>query len=46
MVFTFVYHRCYIRMRGGFPKELWELRGPIFGNAILLVFITTIVGGF
>lgn len=30
-----------------FPKkELWELRGPIFGNAILLVFITTIVGGF
>ncbi|CAM4343010.1 Na+/H+ antiporter [Weissella hellenica] len=30
-----------------FPKkELWELRGPIFGNAILLVFITTIIGGF
>ncbi len=30
-----------------FPKkELWELRGPIFGNAILLVFITTVVGGF
>ncbi|GAK31443.1 Na(+)/H(+) antiporter [Weissella oryzae SG25] len=30
-----------------FPKkELWELRGPIFGNAILLVFITTIVGGY
>ncbi|TYC47963.1 Na+/H+ antiporter [Weissella muntiaci] len=30
-----------------FPKkELWELRGPIFGNAILLVFITTILGGY
>ncbi|POG98018.1 sodium:proton antiporter [Fructilactobacillus lindneri] len=30
-----------------FPKkELWELRGPIFENAILLVFITTIIGGF
>lgn len=30
-----------------FPKkELWELRGAIFGNAILLVFITTILGGF
>ncbi|QBO37443.1 Na+/H+ antiporter [Periweissella cryptocerci] len=29
-----------------FPKrELWELRGPIFGNAIFLVFITTFVGG-
>jgi len=30
-----------------FPKqELWKLRGPIFANAILLVFITTIAGGF
>lgn len=30
-----------------FPrKELWRLRGPIFGNAILLVFLTTILGGF
>ncbi|WP_195318101.1 Na+/H+ antiporter, partial [Weissella cibaria] len=30
-----------------FPKrELWELRGAIFGNAILLVFLTTILGGF
>ncbi|CAH1850279.1 cation:proton antiporter [Convivina praedatoris] len=30
-----------------FPKrELWELRGPILGNAILLVLITTLVGGF
>ncbi|WP_461240460.1 Na+/H+ antiporter [Paucilactobacillus sp. N302-9] len=30
-----------------FPKqELWKLKGPIFGNAILLVFVTTIVGGF
>ncbi|USS90357.1 Na+/H+ antiporter [Fructilactobacillus carniphilus] len=30
-----------------FPKkELWELRGPIFENAIWLVFLTTIVGGF
>lgn len=29
-----------------FPKkELWELRGPIVGNAILLVFITTLIGG-
>ncbi|WEV54964.1 Na+/H+ antiporter [Leuconostocaceae bacterium ESL0723] len=30
-----------------FPKrELWELRGPILGNAILLVLITTLVGGY
>lgn len=30
-----------------FPKkELWELRGPIFGNAIILVLITTGVGGW
>ncbi|MBM7618011.1 CPA1 family monovalent cation:H+ antiporter [Weissella uvarum] len=30
-----------------FPKrELWELRGPIFGNAILLVFLTTLIGGY
>lgn len=30
-----------------FPKrELWELRGPIFENAIWLVFITTIIGGY
>ncbi|WP_429970316.1 cation:proton antiporter [Fructilactobacillus sp. Tb1] len=30
-----------------FPKkELWKLRGPIFENAILLVFLTTILGGF
>lgn len=30
-----------------FPKrELWELRGPILGNAILLVLITTLMGGF
>ncbi|WP_056978116.1 cation:proton antiporter [Lentilactobacillus senioris] len=30
-----------------FPKkELWKLRGPIMANAIWLVFLTTIVGGF
>lgn len=30
-----------------FPKrELWKLRGPIFVNAIWLVLITTIVGGY
>lgn len=30
-----------------FPKhELWELRGPILGNAITLVLLTTLVGGF
>ncbi len=30
-----------------FPKkELWELRAPIFANAIWLVFLTTILGGF
>lgn len=30
-----------------FPKrELWKLRVPILGNAILLVLVTTIVGGF
>lgn len=30
-----------------FPKdELWELRAPIFANAIILVFLTTIVGGY
>lgn len=29
-----------------FPKnELWELRAPIFANAILLVLLTTIIGG-
>ncbi|MHC9533004.1 cation:proton antiporter domain-containing protein [Dellaglioa sp. L3N] len=29
-----------------FPKrELWKLRGAIFANAILLVFLTTVVGG-
>ncbi|WP_283678126.1 sodium:proton antiporter [Lentilactobacillus sp. Marseille-Q4993] len=29
-----------------FPKqELWKLRGPILGNAILLVFLTTAIGG-
>ncbi|ANZ63265.1 sodium:proton antiporter [Secundilactobacillus paracollinoides] len=30
-----------------FPKrELWKLRGPIFANAIFLVFLTTLLGGF
>lgn len=30
-----------------FPKrELWNLRGPILANAILLVLLTTLVGGF
>lgn len=30
-----------------FPKdELWELRGPIFANSIILVFITMSVGGW
>lgn len=30
-----------------FPKqELWKLRGPIFANAIILVFVTAIVGGY
>ncbi|MDF7636757.1 sodium:proton antiporter [Leuconostocaceae bacterium ESL0958] len=30
-----------------FPKrELWELRVPILGNAILLVLVTTVIGGF
>lgn len=30
-----------------FPKgELWRMRVPILGNAILLVFLTTIVGGY
>ncbi|MTV82463.1 cation:proton antiporter [Secundilactobacillus folii] len=30
-----------------FPnRELWQLRGPIFANSILLVFLTTIVGGY
>ncbi|AVH74907.1 Na+/H+ antiporter [Weissella koreensis] len=30
-----------------FPKrELWALRGPIFGNAIILVILTTVLGGF
>lgn len=30
-----------------FPKqELWKLRGPILANAILLVFLTTVIGGF
>ncbi|HCM90876.1 MULTISPECIES: Na+/H+ antiporter [Vagococcus] len=30
-----------------FPKkELWELRAPIFANAIWLVLLTTVLGGF
>ena len=30
-----------------FPRrELWELRGPIIGNAIFLVFVTMLVGGY
>lgn len=30
-----------------FPKrELWKLRGPIFANAIVLVFVTAILGGY
>lgn len=30
-----------------FPREeLWKMRGPIFGNAILLVLLTTVGGGF
>lgn len=30
-----------------FPRqELWELRGPIIGNAIFLVFATTFLGGW
>ncbi|QLE67031.1 Na -H antiporter [Furfurilactobacillus rossiae] len=30
-----------------FPKsELWTLRGPILANAVLLVFLTTLLGGW
>lgn len=30
-----------------FPRnELWDLRAPIFANAIILVLVTTIVGGY
>ena len=30
-----------------FPKqELWKLKGPIFANAIILVFVTTLLGGY
>ncbi|SDH81951.1 monovalent cation:H+ antiporter, CPA1 family [Planococcus glaciei] len=30
-----------------FPREeLWRMRGPILGNAVLLVLITTVAGGF
>ena len=30
-----------------FPrKELWKMRAPIFGNAIILVLLTTIIGGY
>ncbi|GEK29357.1 cation:proton antiporter [Furfurilactobacillus siliginis] len=30
-----------------FPKrELWTLRGPIMANAVLLVFLTTVLGGW
>ncbi|USQ69470.1 sodium:proton antiporter [Companilactobacillus allii] len=29
-----------------FPKrELWKLRGPILGNAVILVIVSTVVGG-
>lgn len=27
-------------------QELWKLRGPILGNAVLLVLITTVAGGY
>ncbi|TWT25879.1 Na+/H+ antiporter [Planomicrobium sp. CPCC 101110] len=30
-----------------FPREeLWRMRGPILGNAIILVLLTTVVGGY
>lgn len=30
-----------------FPnEELWKMRSPIFGNAIILVLLTTVAGGF
>ncbi|WP_333474246.1 cation:proton antiporter domain-containing protein [Paenibacillus gyeongsangnamensis] len=30
-----------------FPREeLWNMRAPIFGNAIILVLLTTIAGGY
>ncbi|MDN7246992.1 Na+/H+ antiporter [Planococcus shenhongbingii] len=30
-----------------FPREeLWKMRGPILGNAVLLVLITTVAGGY
>ena len=30
-----------------FPREeLWRMKGPILGNAVLLVLITTVAGGF
>ncbi|MFL1696321.1 cation:proton antiporter [Weissella kandleri] len=30
-----------------FPKrEMWALKGPIFSNAIILVIITTLIGGY
>ncbi|MGO4375320.1 cation:proton antiporter, partial [Paenibacillus sp. MCAF20] len=30
-----------------FPRdELWKMRAPIFGNAIILVLLTTICGGY
>lgn len=30
-----------------FPKkELWQMRGPIIGNAIILVLLTTLIGGY
>lgn len=30
-----------------FPREeLWRMRGPIFGNAVILVLLTTLIGGY
>ncbi|MFC4714365.1 Na+/H+ antiporter [Planococcus dechangensis] len=30
-----------------FPREeLWRMRGPIFGNAVILVLLTTAIGGY
>ncbi len=30
-----------------FPREeLWRMRGPIFGNAVILVLLTTMIGGY
>ncbi|MGX7013612.1 cation:proton antiporter [Vagococcus silagei] len=41
----FVSPILYIDAKNFPKKELWEMKAPIFGNAVLLVLLTTVFGG-